>query len=76
MILFLIHQSDDDCINKIQNSEIKLKKSRTDMKTYFLPLSWESIAVKSELNLEMQVLMWVIPKTTQHCIASVLVSLP
>ena len=52
MVLFLIHQSDDDCTNRVQNIEIKLEKLRTDMKTHFLPLSWEGIAVKSELNLD------------------------
>jgi len=73
---FLIHQSDDNCTNRIQNTEIKLKKLITDTKTSFLPPSREGIAVKSALNLEMQVLMWVTAKTTQHCIASVLASVP
>lgn len=43
------------------------------MKTSFLPLSREGIAVGSELNLAMQVLMRVTAKATQCCTASVLV---
>lgn len=42
------------------------------MKTLFLSLSREGIAARSELNLEMPMLVWGIAKTTQHCIASAL----
>lgn len=44
------------------------------MKTLFLSLSREGIAARSELNLEMPV--WGIAKTTQHCIASALGPVP
>lgn len=60
--MVLVHLSDEDCTNRAQNTEIK--NLRTAMKTLFLSLSREGISVRSELNLEMLVLMWGTAKTT------------